>query len=424
MVDFKKYQINKNIICIDLKSFYASVECVLRGLDPFKTPLVVADRKRGDGSIVLAVTPYLKKLGIPSRLRIYELPNDIEIIYAKPQMQKYLEYSAQVVSVYLDFISEEDLFIYSIDEAFLDVTKYLKYYKMSDEELAFKIIKEIYNRLGLSAAAGVGPNMLLAKLAMDIDAKMSENNVAKWTYNNFKERLWPVKPLSKMWGIGHRMEYHLNKLGLVKVGDIANYDRNILKRKYGILGEELWFHTHGIDMSLVQDKNKLRGDPKSYGSSQVLFKDYNAEEIITIILEMTDDIVRRLRLSKKRAKTISLYIGYSKEYEGGFNRQITLEQATASTSVILKECLNLFDLYYEGYPIRKVGINLSKLTDTKYYQYSLFEDVDALEKEYLVDSTIDLIKLRYGKNAVLRASSEEEHATAKIRNKQIGGHHV
>lgn len=424
MENLKQYQLNKNILCIDLKSFYASVECVLRGLDPFKTPLVVADRERSNGSIVLAVTPFLKDRGVPSRCRVYELPQDDDIIFARPQMAKYLEYSAKVIGVYLDFISEDDLYVYSIDEAFLDLTGYLDYYKKTDVEIAEDILNEIYNRLGLTATAGVGPNMLMSKLAMDLEAKKSPTNISKWTYDDIEEHLWPVTPLSKMWGIGSRMEEHLNKLGLRKIGDIAKYSRTSLKRRFGVLGEELWFHTNGIDMSLIEDKDKLSRKPKSYGISQVLFKDYNATNVLTIIREMVDDVTRRLRLTKKRTKTITLSIGYSRGYEAGFSRQTTLEQSTSSTSIIYKTCLEIFDIYYDNYPIRQVGISLSNLTDSNTYQYSLFEDADALEKEQQLEEAIDEIKFRYGNNSVLRATSEEEHSTVKARNKQIGGHHV
>lgn len=424
MEDLKTYQLNKSILCIDLKSFYASVECVLRGLDPFKTPLVVADPSRGGGSIVLAVSPYLKTLGVPSRLRVYELPKDIDIICARPQMQTYLEYSAKVIGIYLDFISDDDLYVYSIDEAFLDVTHYLAYYKKTELELAETILNKVKTELGLTATVGIGPNMLMAKLSMDIEAKKNENNIAKWTYEDIKSHLWPVEPLSKMWGIGRRMEHHLNQMGMFSIGDIAHYSKDKLKKRFGVLGEELWYHTHGIDLSDIKDKGKLRSKPKSYGSGQVLFRDYNETEILTIILEMVDEVARRLRLSKKRCQTISLSIGYTKHDRGGFSRQITLEQPTSSERLIYQTCLDLFDIYYEGYPIRQIAIHLSKLTDSTLYQYSIFEDSDALEREYRLHQTMDHIKDKYGKNSVLRSSSEQKHATAKLRNKQIGGHHV
>lgn len=424
MEDLEQYRLNDSILCIDLKSFYASVECILRGLDPFKTPLVVADKQRGDGTIVLAVSPYLKTLGVPSRLRVRDLPKNIDIIFAKPSMQKYLEYSTQVIGIYLDYISEEDLYIYSIDEAFLDLTKYLKLYKKNAEEIANKILDDIYIKLGLKATCGIGPNMLISKLALDLESKSNKDSIANWNYTDIKEKLWNIMPLSKMWGIGKRMERRLNLLGFNKIGDIANSDKKQLKKSFGILGLELWYHSHGIDMSQIKDKNILSNNPKSFGTSQVLFKDYNAKEILTIILEMTDEVVVRLRKAKMYAKTISLSIGYSKDYYGGFSKQITLNQATASESLIYLELINIFDSSYDNYPIRRVSIGLSNLTESKTFQFSLFDDINNLEKEEEINISIDKIKAKYGKNAVTRAVSLEEHATGKQRNKQIGGHHV
>ncbi len=424
MIDMEIYKLNRNILCIDLKSFYASVECALRGLDPFTTPLVVADSGRGGGSIVLAVTPYLKSKGIPSRCRIFEIPKDLDIIFAKPRMQSYLEYSSKVIEVYLEFISDEDLYIYSVDEAFLDVTSYLKLYDVSAEELARRILKRIEEKLKLYATCGIGPNMLMAKLALDIESKKAKEFIAKWTYEDIPSKLWEVEPLSKMWGIGSRMEANLNALGLYKIGDIAAYDVKKLKKIYGVLGEELFYHTHGIDLSMIKDKQTLRGKPKSFGVGQVLFRNYNADEILTIILEMTDDVTRRMRIGKKKTRTISLSIGYSKEYHSGFSRQVTLEQPTHNESVIYKTCLEIFDAFYEGFPIRTVSIGLSNLTDNKTYQYSIFEDALALDKEYQLQATLDQIKNKFGKNSATRLVSELEHSTAKMRNKQIGGHNV
>ena len=424
MENIDDYKLKRNIICIDLKSFYASVECILRDLNPDTTPLVVADKARGNGSIVLAVTPYLKNQGVPSRCRIFELPGNLDIIYARPQMEKYLEYSTKVIETYLEFVSEEDLYVYSIDEAFLDVTNYLNYYNLKDYEIAVKILSRIYEKLSLKATAGVGPNMLIAKLAMDIEAKHVLNNLAVWNYDNIEEKLWPVTPLSKMWGIGRRMEHHLNLLGLNTVGDIANYSKKSLKRRFGILGEELYYHTHGIDMSMIKDKDILRKKVKSIGTNQVLFKDYYGDNILIIILEIVDDITRRLRLARKRAKTITLSVMYSKESEGGFSRQISLDTHTQNESVIYKTCLDIFDLYYENYPIRKVGVSLTNLTDSLIAQYSLFDDIESLENETKSSHTLDKLKVKYGKNSVLRGSSLEDDSTVKDRNKQIGGHHV
>ncbi len=254
----EEYKLYRHILCIDLKSFYASVECAILGLDPFTTPLVVADKSRGSGSIVLAVSPYLKTLGVPSRCRIHEIPPDLPIIFQKPRMETYLEYSTKIIEIYLRFISEDDLYVYSIDEAFLDITEYLNYYQMTELEMAKLILKTIYEETKLYATCGIGQNMLMAKLALDIESKKAPDFIAKWTYEDIPTKLWPVTPLSEMWGIGRQMERHLNRLGLNTIGDIAHYNPDTLKRIFGILGEELYYHTHGIDMSMIQQKLNIR----------------------------------------------------------------------------------------------------------------------------------------------------------------------
>jgi DNA polymerase V len=420
-----QYKLNRNILCIDLKSFYASVECAILGLDPFKTPLVVADKSRGSGSIVLAVSPYLKKLGMPSRCRIHELPTDLPIMFQKPRMETYLEYSTKVIEVYLRFISEEDLYVYSIDEAFLDVTEYLNYYHMTDVELAKLILNTVYEETKLYATCGIGPNMLMSKLALDIESKKAPDFIAKWTYDDVPTKLWPVEPLSEMWGIGFNMERNLGRLGLRTIGDIAHYDITTLKKNFGILGEELYYHTHGIDMSMIQHKHNIRATHKSYGSGQTLFHDYYVPDIFQILIEMIDDVTRRLRMSKKVAKTVSLGIGYSKEVGGGFGRQFSFDQPTSSTSEIYQACLRLFhDNYDSGTPIRRIHVSVSNIMEQHVYQFSLFEDPIRLERELKFHVAVDEIKHRFGSNSINRASSEFESSTIKARNKMIGGHHA
>lgn len=420
----EEYQLHRHILCIDLKSFYASVECALLGLDPFETPLVVADKSRGGGSIVLAVSPYLKKFGVPGRCRIYELPTNINIMFQKPRMEKYLEYSTKIIEIYLRFISEDDLYVYSVDEAFLDVTEYLEYYQKTDLEMAKLILKTILDETTLYATCGIGPNMLMAKLALDIESKKAPDFIAKWNYEDLPSKLWTVTPLSEMWGIGRNMEQHLNHMGFKKIGDIASCNVERLKKKFGIIGEELYYHTHGIDMSKIQDKMKIRPISKSYGIGQTLFRDYYAPDIFQIVREMVDDVCRRLRMNKKAARTIHFGIGYSKEFGGGFARQITLEQPTSSEASVFKACLDLFEFYYEGDPIRRVHVSVTGLVDNKNYQFSLFEDAEEVIKEQQIFAAMDEIKYRYGKNSVNRASTELKSSTAKARNDMIGGHNA
>lgn len=411
----------KNILCIDLKSFYASVECVERGLDPFKTPLVVADKTRGDGSIVLAVTPYLKKQGVPSRCRLFELPKNKNIIYAPPRMRRYLEVSADIVSIYLDYVSEEDLHIYSIDEVFLDVTSYLKYHKKSDYELAETILDDIFSKTGIPATCGIGPNMLLAKIALDIESKKNKNGIAKWTYDDVESKLWNIKPLSEMWGIGKRMEANLNKMGIFSVYDLANYDKDKLISEFGVIGEELFYHANGIDLSVISN-NTYVSKRKSFGLGQTLFKDYDGHSIMCVIRDMVDIVCMRLRSAKKKAQVVHLSIGYSRSVGGGFGRQLKLDNYTNSNNEVYDACIFLFKKYYDGSPIRRVSISLSKLIEKSNIQLNLFENPDKMIKLEKLDSTVDNIKLKHGNNSILRASSYTENSTVRFRNSLIGGH--
>ncbi len=413
--------IKRNILCIDLKSFFASCECIERGLDPFTYPLVVANPTQGNGAITLAVTPYLKNKGVKSRGRLYEIPHNIKYFIAKPRMSLYIAKSKEVISIYLDFISEDDLFIYSIDECFLDVTNYLKMYKKTDEELAKDILDTIYQKTKLTATCGISYNMLLAKVAMDIEAKHRPNNIAKWTKEDIETKLWQIKPLSKMWGIGPRMEKNLNKLGIFNVGDLARSDQNYLKDKFGIMGLELWNHANGIDTSKISDYKKL-SKSESYSHSQVLFKDYNGDNIKLIIAEMIDILTYRLRKNNKQAQNIGLGIGYSKNVGGGFFHTIKLDNPTDISYEIYQNCLNIFDKFYEDLPIRKVTISCGNLVKKESIQLNLFTKNEE-QKNNGIDNTIDEIKDKFGKNSILKASSLLEDSTAIERNKKVGGHY-
>lgn len=412
--------LHRNFLCIDLKSFFASAECLDRGLNPFTTPLVVANPTQGNGAITLAVTPYLKTLGVKSRGRLYEIPKNIKYMIAKPRMSLYLAKSREVVEVYLKYVSLEDLHIYSIDECFLDVTNYLKMYGKSDYELALDILEDVRKETGLTATCGIGPNMLLAKLSMDIEAKHNKDFIAKWTYDDIPTKLWPIHPLSKVWGIGPRMEVNLNRLGIYSVYDLAHYDRNKLKQKFGVIGTELWNHANGIDLSLIGDMEKTKD--KSYSHSQVLFKDYNGNNIKIIIREMVEVVTMRLHKNHVTSSLIGLGIGYSKDVGGGFYHQIKLDQATDVENVILSNALMIFDKYYEGLPIRKVTISCGRLQEKSGVQLNIFDNIEKIKEQEQIDEAILEIKDKYGKNALLKASSLLNDSTIHERNKKIGGH--
>lgn len=420
----KEYHIYKEIICIDLKSFYASVECSFLNLDPFKTPLVVADKSRGGGSVVLAVTPFLKNLGVPSRCRIYELPKNINIIFRRPQMKKYMIVAKKIIEIYLNYISEEDLHIYSIDEAFLDLTPYLSLYKKNTKEIAQDILRSIYKKTGIYASCGIGKNMLLSKLALDLEAKDSPDFISCWDYNSVKEKLWKVNSLSKMWGIGPRLEKKLHRLGITNVYDLAHYNKEALKEHFGILGEELYYHANGIDQSKIQDKKYIFSKRKSYGQSQVLFRDYYAPDIYIIIRETVDELTRKLRSSNYYTQTIRLGISYSKDFSSGFNRQITLDEPTMSGNEIFKACIKLFQKFYKGFPIRKIYVGLTKLKKLEYKKISIFDyEEKSIEAENNIFHKVDEIKRKFGKNLINRSSSMLDSSTIRSRNKMVGGHH-
>ena len=421
----EQYRLHRNIICIDLKSFYASVECALRGLNPFTTPLVVADKSRSNGSVVLAVTPYLKRRGVKGRCRVFELPDDPAIIFAKPRMKQYLEYSTRILEIYLKYVSFEDIHVYSVDEVFLDLTTYLNFYKKTDYEIAEMILKDIVETTKIPATCGIGPNMLLAKIALDVESKKSPTFIAKWTYDDVKTKLWNITPLSEMWGIGTNMERNLNRLGLHKIGDIANYPLEKLQRYWGMMGEELFHHAHGIDMSLINEKLVYKPVGKSYGMGQTLYHDYNGETVVQIILEMVDEVTRRLRGGNRKAYTINLGISYSRDTGGGgFNRQTTLPFPTNNESEIYNACMMLFDEFYDDSPIRKVTIRVTNLVEEFYVQLNLFKDMNKVIKDHKLHASMDNIKHHHGKNAVLRASSLKESSTIIARNSMVGGHNA
>jgi len=410
------------IVVIDLKAFYAFVECVERQLDPFTTPLVVCDKARGPGTIVLSVSPYLKSMGVPSRCRSFELPKLDNMVYAVPRMSLYLKKSAEVVSVFLDYVGEDDLHVYSIDEAFLNVAPYLSLYKCTAKELAARIIKSVKKKTGLVATAGIGPNLFLAKSALDNEAKNAPDRMAEWNYNDVPSKLWPLKPLSKMWGISTRLEARLNNIGLFSVGDLAQANKDLVVHYFGVMGEELWNHANGIDDAHIRDKYVAKESGISIG--QTLMRDYSKEEMPIVLREMNDDLCLRLRLEKKLTGVVHLFVGYSDTTTyGGFSHQASLLRPTDDSDEIFGALLHLFEKHAENQPIRNVGFSLGKLANPCYEQIDLFISPEEQDKKRRLQNTLDEIKARYGSNAVLRATALMKASTAIERHERIGGHH-
>ena len=272
----------RSIAVIDLKAFYSFVECVDRGLDPWTTPLVVADKDRGKNTIVLSVSPFLKQKGIPSRLRIQDLPKKYDYIYATPRMERYIEKSAEVVKIMMEFVAEEDIHVYSIDEAFMDLTTYLNYYKKTPLQMVSWIIDTIKERTGLQATGGIGDNFFLAKVALDIYAKHERNGIATLRKKDIETKLWPITPLNKIWGIGSRTEAHLNKLGIFTMEQLAHSNREFIHSEFGIMGDQLIDHANGIDDTDIREEYTPKST--SLSQAQVLFKDYKKGEYVNEIL--------------------------------------------------------------------------------------------------------------------------------------------
>lgn len=409
-----------SVAVIDMKAFYAFVECVDRNLNPFTTPLVVCDTSRGEGTIVLSVSPYLKEMGVPSRCRKRELPQIKNMIYAVPRMAMYIEKSAQIVSLILNYVGEDDIHIYSIDELFVNLGPYLKMYNTTPRKLVAKILKDINDQTKLVATAGIGENMLMAKLALDLDGKKKPPFIAEWKKEDIPNKLWSVKPLSKMWGISTNYEKRLNNFGIYTVGQLAATPKSFLKEQFGVLGEQLYEHANGIDNTNIRDK--YIPQENSFSLGQNLHEDYTPEKAKLLLKEMTDDIASRLRSHNVKTSLIGLAIGYNFDVGGGFSHQTKLDFPTDDTEILCDDIIRLFDKYIDRHLTRSIYIHFGKLSKTEYDQLSLFEDEKTSAERKAMQKVMDQVKNKYGNNSILRVSSLLKESTAKERHNQIGGH--
>lgn len=415
----------KTYLCIDLKTFFASVECVERNEDPFHVNLVVADPSRGKGAICLAISPKLKAMGIKNRCRLFEIPENVEYITAVPRMKLYMQYSADIYEIYLKYISKDDIHVYSIDEAFLDVTSYLKLYEMSAEELAQMIVNDIYNTLGITATVGIGTNLYLAKIALDIEAKHSKSNMGYLSETLYKKKLWHHQPLTDFWQIGKGITNRLMKYDIYDMCGIANADEDILYKEFGINAKNLIDHAWGREPTTIADIKKYKPKTHSHSNSQILFEDYQYDDAFLVLKEMVESNVLELVDQHLVSNHISLYIGYSKNIRRptGGSRKITTR--TNSYRILLEEFITLFQqTTYKDTPIRQISISFGNVVDEMFESYDLFSDIDALEEERKLSQAIVSIKHKYGKNAVLKGMNMFEKATARKRNQLVGGHNA
>ena len=301
----------KTYLCIDLKSFYASVECAERGLDAMTTNLVVADPERSVNTLCLAITPAMKKLGVKNRCRLGEIPHTIQYITAPPRMQKYIDYSAEIYGIYLHYIAKEDIHVYSVDEAFMDVTPYLSLYRVSARELGLRIMQEIYDQTGIRAACGVGTNLYLAKIALDITAKPSPDSVGVLDEQTYIRKLWTHKPLTDFWRIGAGIAKKLASYGIFTMRELAEADEDFLYHIFGIDAELLIDHAWGREPVTIAEIKTYRPASQSLSSGQVLMKDYSFKDGELIVKEMSDLLCLDLVSQNLVTKSITLHIGYS-----------------------------------------------------------------------------------------------------------------
>jgi len=415
----------KAYLCIDLKTFFASVECVERKLDPFAVNLVVADPSRGKGALCLAVSPKMKEQGIHNRCRIFEIPDNISYITAMPRMNLYMQYSADIYGIYLKYISREDIHVYSIDEAFLDVSEYLQMYSVSAKELARMILQDIYTTTGITATVGIGTNLYLAKIALDITAKHAKDNMGILDEQLYRETLWHHKPVSDFWQVGRGISKRLEKYSVADMYDIAHMDERILYREFGVNAEYLIDHAWGREPTTIKEIKAYKSKSNSLSNSQILFEDYNYEEALLVLKEMVELNVQNLVESHRVTDHIGLYIGYSARNVKATGGSRKLSNVTNSYAYLRNAFIELYrETVNRQELVHMLSISFGNVVDEMYETYDLFTDFNALEKEKKLQLTLLNIKHKFGKNAVIKGMNLLNKATAISRNKLVGGHNA
>ncbi len=415
---------SKTYVCIDLKSFYASVECVERGLEPLTTNLVVADPERTEKTICLAITPPMKALGLSSRCRVFEIPPNVDYIMAPPRMQLYIDYSANIYEIYLKYISKEDIHVYSIDEVFMDVTDYLTMYNMSAKELAIRIMKDVYDNTGITATCGIGTNMYLAKVALDITAKHVDDHIGYLDEEMYQKTLWEHTPLTDFWRIGAGTVKRLEKYGIYNMGQIAHSEEDFLYKLFGIDAELLIDHAWGREITTIEDIKNYKPKHNSLSSGQVLSCDYKFDDGMLVVKEMADLLCLDLVDKGLMTQSITLYVGYSNALKmSGDRGSISMTMPTSSAKTILPYIEKLYKKVVDPYTtIKRFNLSFNNVVEEVYQQYDIFADPEELEREKNLQKAMIDIKKKFGKNAILKGMNLEDGGTTMERNRQIGGH--
>ena len=395
-----------------------------RGWDPLTARLVVADPERSEKTICLAVSPALKQMGVPNRCRVFQIPKEIPYKMAPPRMQLYIDYAAEIYGVYLKYIAKEDIQVYSIDEAFLDVTDYLHLYQMTAVELGRKIMQDILDTTGIPAACGVGTNLYLAKVALDIMAKHETDRIAYLDEVRYREKLWKHKPLTDFWRVGRGTVERLSNMGICTMEEIAHARESLLYKSFGIDAELLIDHAWGREPVTIADIKAYRPKNTSFSSGQVLPRDYEYEEGVLVVKEMADLLCLDLVDQGLVTSHISLVIGYSNQkcFEPA-KGSTTLRSATSSNRRLLSYVEQLYRrIVRPGAYIRRITLTYTGVMAEDYQQFDLFSDPEETEKDVKAQRAAISIKQRYGRNAILKGMNLEESATTIERNGQIGGH--
>jgi len=408
---------------IDMKSFYASVECAERGLNAFETNLVVADESRGEGGVCLAISPKMKNLGIKNRCRLFEVPKTIDFIIAKPRMKKYIEYAAEIYAIYLKYIDKNDIHTYSIDESFIDVTDYLKLYNIRAKDFALKLMKEIWDKLKIPSTVGIGTNMYLAKIALDITAKHSPDRIGWLDETKFRKTLWHHKPLSDFWQISKGTINRLAKYGIYDQYDIAHTDENVLYKEFGVNAELLIDHAWGKESCTIADIKNYRRKSRSISHSQILPKNYNYKDAHIVMREMIQNGCYELFRYGYVTRLLHINIGYGDDKGAGTKGMVRMNELTNLYSKIVQYADNLFEnIVDKNKPIRRIGFDFGDLASSENEHYDFFTDIEKVKKEKRLISGVLSLQDKYGKNVILKGIDLEENATQIDRNKMIGGH--
>lgn len=403
--------------CIDMKCFFASVECATRGLNPLTTPLVVADESRGRGALCLAVSPYLKQMGVSNRGRLFAIPKNISYIIAKPRMKLYIEYAVQIHKIFLRYVAAEDIHTYSIDESFLDVTSYLSLYQNASQ-MAFQIMEDIRLELGLIATCGAGDNLYLAKLSLDLLAKKQYPYYHYLSLEEFYKTIWYHSNLKEIWQIGSGISKRLHQMGIYTLHDLVIREPEELQKEFGVVGLDLYEHAWGIDSTTIEDIKKYEPKSKSFSRHQILFQDYTKEEAWIPLVEMLFLLCIELSFKGLQTKHMTIYIG-SSHHERHFHKGISLYSYTDDFFEMKEELKKEFQQFPEQ-KIRSLGISFSELIEKRDGNNTLFSHENF--KYDQLSKTIYEIWKKHGKNALVLGTATCKESTLYQRNKQIGGH--